>query len=104
MEKVLSLRFQQCFGPFTMLFVGGSSESGLFRHLSNRFFGVRRFKNTSAVRVIFFLKLFKIESKFWRGKKKIWNFFLVSEINSSENVLVNCLCQEENTCHRQSMG
>ena len=34
------------------------------------FFGVRKFKNTSAMRVIFFLKMFKIESKIWKFKKK----------------------------------
>ena len=34
------------------------------------FFGVRKFKNTSAMRVIFLLKMFKIESKFRKWKKK----------------------------------
>ena len=34
------------------------------------FFGVRKFKNTSAMRVIFFLKMFKIEFKFRNSKKK----------------------------------
>ena len=34
------------------------------------FFGVRKFKNTSAMRVTFLLKMFKIESKFRKWKKK----------------------------------
>ena len=34
------------------------------------FFGVLKFKHTSAMRVIFFLKMFKIESKFRKCKKK----------------------------------
>ena len=34
------------------------------------FFGLHKFKKTSAMRVIFFLKTFKIESKFWKTKKK----------------------------------
>ena len=34
------------------------------------FFGVRKFKNTSTMRVIFFLKMFKIESKFRKCQKK----------------------------------
>ena len=38
-EKVSSLRFQQCFGPLTMLIIEGSSEKGLFRHLSTHVFG-----------------------------------------------------------------
>ena len=33
-------------------------------------FGVRKFKNTSAIRVIFFLKMFKNESSFGKCKKK----------------------------------
>ena len=38
MVKVLSFLFQQCFAPFTMLLVEGSSETGLFRHLYNHIF------------------------------------------------------------------
>ena len=38
MLKVLYFRFQQCFRPFTVLFVEGSSELRLFRHLSNNVF------------------------------------------------------------------
>ena len=34
------------------------------------FFGVRNFVNTSAMRVIFFLKMFKIESSFQKLRKK----------------------------------
>ena len=72
MVKVLPFRFEQYFAPFTMLLVEGSSETGLFRHL---FFGVRKFKNTWAIRVIFFLKIFKIECKFRKTPKKITNYF-----------------------------
>ena len=38
MVKVLSASFEQCFGPFTMLLVEASSETGLFRHFSNYVF------------------------------------------------------------------
>ena len=37
-KKMLSFRFPQCFNPFTMLLVEGSSEMVLFRHLCNQFF------------------------------------------------------------------
>ena len=104
MVKVLSFIFQQCFCVFTMLLVEGSSETGLFRDLSNQVFRSRKFKNTSALKVIFFLDMFKIKSKFRKCKKKIQKMFLVSEIIASENVAVNCLSQEANTCHKQSMG
>ena len=38
MVKLLSSRFEQGFGPFTMLFVEVSSERGSFRNLSNHAF------------------------------------------------------------------
>ena len=38
-------------------------------------FGVRKFKNTSAMRGIFFQKIFKIESKFWKCNKNSENRF-----------------------------
>ena len=41
--------------------------------------------------VIFFLKMFKIESKFTKCKKKIKKMFFVSEIIASENFALNCL-------------
>ena len=122
MVKMLSFSFEQCFGPFTMLLVGGSSERGTFRRFSNQgflsasvqkyirgrsalnsvsnrlpcyfskdppetdflnmyltmFFGVCKFKNTSAMRVIFFFKILKIESKFRRCRKKTETIFFVS--------------------------
>ena len=36
--------------------------------------------------------------------KKIQKMFFVFEKTASENVAINCLFEEENTCHRQSMG
>ena len=41
------------------------------------FFGVPKFKNTSPMRIIFFLKIFKMESKFAKCKKKLRKDFLV---------------------------
>ena len=38
MVEVLSLSFEQCFGPFTMSLVKGSSETGRFSHLFNDVF------------------------------------------------------------------
>ena len=61
----------------------------------NTFFGVPKLKNTSRMRVITFLKIFKTESKFGKckkkNKKKMKKIFFVSEINASENVAINCL-------------
>ena len=68
--KALGFKFKQCFVPFPMLLVEGSSETRLFRHLSNPFFRVRKFKNTSAQRIIFFLKMSKNEYRFRKCTKK----------------------------------
>ena len=54
-------------------------------------FGVRKFKNTSAMGDIVFLKMFKIESKFTKCKKKMKQKLFVSEIIASENVAINSL-------------
>ena len=36
--------------------------------------------------------------------KQIQKVFFLSEKKASENVAINCLCYEENTCRQQSMG
>ena len=64
MVKEVSLKFEQCLGAFTMLLFVGSSEMGLLGIDLTMFLGVRNFGNTSAMRVIFFLKMFQIEARF----------------------------------------
>ena len=74
MVKVLSFSFEHCFGPFNTLPFEGSSETGLWRHLPNYIFGVRKLKKTSAMRIIFFfLKMFKFEFQFTKCKKNSEN-------------------------------
>ena len=36
--------------------------------------------------------------------KEIEKFFFVSDIIASENVAINCLCLEENTCYQEAKG
>ena len=67
MVNLLSLRFEQCFSPFTMLLVEGSYFLDIYLTTS---FGVPTFTYTSDIRVIFCLKMFKIESNFRKCKKK----------------------------------
>ena len=43
-----------------MLLVEGSSETGLFRHLPDKVFGLAKFENTKSMKVIFCFKKFKI--------------------------------------------
>ena len=83
----------------------------------NTDFGVRKFKNTSALRVIFCLKRFKIKSQFRKSKKKIeksffcWNkcvwsccyklsllrrAYLSSAVNRLKTVLRFCISLREN--------
>ena len=90
MVKVLSLSFKKCFRRLTMVIVETSSERDFLDSYLTTFFRVEKFKNTIARRVIFFLKMFKIEPKFKNKKKKKKVF--VSEIIASENVAINCLC------------
>ena len=71
MIKVMSCRFQQCLGRFTMLLVEGSSKTELFRHLSNHVFEVINFGNTKAMWVIFFSKTFKLSDRFRKWSQKV---------------------------------
>ena len=64
MIKLLSWRFEQCLGTFTMLLVEWLSETGHSRHLSNNNFG-----NTKALRVIFFTKDSKFNVDFKKAVK-----------------------------------
>ena len=60
MVIVPSSWLQQCLCPFTMLLVEVSSETGFFRIYLITFLGVRNFTNISAIKVIFFSKMFKM--------------------------------------------
>ena len=73
--KVVNLDSGKCFFPFTMLLVEGSSETGLFRHLSNHVFWSPSVKKYIHYEGQFFLKVFKIESKFRKRKKKFRIYF-----------------------------
>ena len=73
--KVLRRRFKKCFGTFIMLLVEGSSETGLFRHLSNHIFGVRNFRNTKAIRAIFFTDFFQFNLYFKNEAQNWENLF-----------------------------
>ena len=103
MIKVLLCRFQQSLGPFAMFFL----KRPLKRHFTDiyllTFFGDGHLGNTSAMRVIFFLKMCKIQCRFQKVHRKIQKKFFVSEIIVSELVALNFLYKEENTSHRQSM-
>ena len=67
------------------------------------FLVVRQFKNTSAMRVSFFPKMFKVESRFRKRTKKLRKGFS-SEIIASEYVAITRFYQEERTSHQPSMG
>ena len=76
MVKVLSFSFEQCFSLSTILLVEEPSETGLFREIFlTMSFRVRKFKNRSSNRLIFFSKMFKTESKIRKCKKKLRNYF-----------------------------
>ena len=72
MKKGLWCRLQHCLRTFTMFLVEGSSETWLFRHLSNHVFGVRNFGNTKAARVIFFFSKCSKFSLDFKNAAKNW--------------------------------
>ena len=78
MVNVLWCRFRQCLATFTILLLKASSDTGIFRHLSDYGFGVRNFKNTKFMRVNFLFKMFKIYSRFKKCRKKLRKKFFFS--------------------------
>ena len=79
MVKLQALRLNQCFGPFTMSLVEGSSQTGACRRLSNHVFGVRNFENTEAMSVIFFWKCSKCNADLktaWKNSEKMFCFWV----------------------------
>ena len=75
MVKVLSSRFEQRFARLTCYFSKCPFKQDFLDTYVTTIFGVRKFKNTAPMRVIFFLKMFKIESKFRKCKKKNRKYF-----------------------------
>ena len=75
MLKMLWCWFQERFCTFTMLLVKGSSETGLFRHLSDQVFGDRNFRNTKSMGFIICLKILKIYFRFRKCSKKLRKSF-----------------------------
>ena len=74
-----------------MLLVEESSQTGLFRHLSNHVFGVRNFENKKAMRVIFFFHDNENFSMISKMQQKIKKKFFLFEIIASELVSLNSL-------------
>ena len=78
MVKVLVLRINQCFGPFTMSRIEESYQTGAFRRFSNHVFQVGNFGNTEAMRINFFRKCLKFNVDLENGEKswqKIFRFW-----------------------------
>ena len=85
MVKVMSFRFQLCFGPFTMSLVEVSSETRLFRHLKNHVFRSPSVQKNISYEGHFVLKIFKVDSKFRKCRRKLEKKF------ASVNNAINCL-------------
>ena len=60
MPKLLSFKFQDSLGPFTILFWKGPLKRNFLDIYLTSLFEVRNVGNTSAMRVIFFLIMLKI--------------------------------------------
>ena len=78
MIKMLSFRFQQCVGSFTMLLIEGSSEMGLFRHLSNQVLPSPYFRIYISYEGHLFFKIYKILNRFQKCSKKFTKSFWIA--------------------------
>ena len=77
--QLMWLRFEQCLGTFTMLLVEGSSETGLFRRLSDYVFGIRNFESTKSMRVNLYSKILKFNVYFKNSAKNWEKLFCFSD-------------------------
>ena len=75
MKQMLWCRYQKWLGRSAMFVAQESSETELFRHLSNDVFRVRKFQNTKTRRVIFFSKCLKFKLAFKNAGKNWEKFF-----------------------------
>ena len=75
--KVLSWRFQQCLGPFTMLLVQGSSEAGLLDMYLTTFFAVCNSEVHKQWGSYFFSKFWELNLYFKKGKNESQKVFRV---------------------------
>ena len=69
MVRLLSSRLKQCFDLFTTLPVNWSSETRLFKHLSNHVFRSPQFRKYISYEGHLFLEMFKIWYKFEKYTK-----------------------------------
>ena len=73
--NVLWCRIQQSLSTFTILLLKASSETELFRHLSEYLFRVRNFEKKKSMRVIIWFKMFKIGFRFQKRGEKLEKVF-----------------------------
>ena len=66
------------------------------------FFGVRNFENTSGMKVSVVWKFSKFNLAFQK-QKQIDQMFFVLEVIAPELTILNCLYEEGNICHWQSI-
>ena len=75
MTVLYHFSLEQCFGPFGMLPFEKFSEKGLFRHLSHHVFRSPEVQKNMSYESHLFFKMFKVESKFRKCKKKLGRYF-----------------------------
>ena len=71
MINVRPCRFERCFGRLPCHLSKGILKQDCLDIYLNTSFGVSNFANTSAIRVIFYFRMFKSQSRFQNGGKKI---------------------------------
>ena len=91
MPKVLRFRYEQCLGLFTMLLFKGSSETGLFRHLSNLGFPNPQFRKYISYDGHFFLENFQNFIYIVKSQKRVEKKFSLLEIIAFQLPTLNSL-------------
>ena len=84
MPKLQFFRFEQCLEPFAMLLFEGLQKRDFLDIYLTTVFQVRTLENTSAMKVIFFMKIFKILSTFPKYLKRVEKMFSLLEIITSQ--------------------
>ena len=87
MLKMLPFRIEQCLSQLPCCLLKGPLKWDFLGIYLTTFLRVRSFGNTSAMRVIFFLKVFKIFFAFQKGRKS-WEIFFCLWDNS---VWIGCV-------------
>ena len=101
MVKGVSFRVQHCLIHLPCCLTKDPMKRDFLHIYLTTFLGIRNFRNTSAMGVIFFLKVWKILSTFQKCREIFWKIFFLD--NLMWTGCVNLSLLKKKTCDRQSI-